>query len=377
MPSSDNTRRIGFVIIIGLVGFLLTLTPVYGQIEYGRPASGGVQVFYSHWSLEDSSGTEEISQLAIPVRGFVPIRDNLEALFYAVHSSNDLEQADAESSLSGLADARLQLNRSFSDDQLLLSVGINLPTGKKELSRGEESHVIHKLSQNYLSFPMRRFGEGFGFNVLLGGARILGEFRCGAGIMYQYNGSYNPIEDTGKYDPGDFVSINAGADWQRDKMTFTFNTVFTVHADDKFEGNRVFSQNSQLAFRLAATYDNQDYSVNTGIGYVLRARNTFYDPSANQRQARILGDEFLIDVNLIRHLQRGWYVTPLAELKLVGANDLGFGGSTIFGFGGSVTRTLSKELGISFGGKYFVGNADDGAIDVSGYQLTLSLSAIM
>jgi len=374
MHSNGNTNKIGFI-IIGLVSFLVTLSPAYGQIEYGRPASGGTQFFYSHWSLEDSSGTIDINQLTIPVRGFIPIRDNLEALFYIAHSSNDLEYSNAESSLSGLADTRLQLNRSFSDDQLLLSVGINLPTGKKKLNRYEELPVLRMLSQNYLSFPMRRFGKGFGFNVLLGGAQMLGELRCGAGIMYQYNGTYSPYQDTGKYDPGDFVSINAGADWQKNEMTFTFNAVFTAYANDKFEGNKVFAQSTQLGLNLAAAYDGQDYDVGAGIGYLLRGRNTFYDPDKGDREGHVFGNEFEIRGYLTRRLQQVWQVTPSAQLKLVGANDLGFGSSTIFGFGAGVGRTLSEQLAINFGGKYFVGNADGGAIDLTGFQLTASLTA--
>ncbi|TET93596.1 MAG: hypothetical protein E3J26_06075, partial [Candidatus Zixiibacteriota bacterium] len=90
MHSNGNTNKIEFI-IIGLVSFLVALSPAYGQIEYDRPASGGTQFFYSHWSLEDNSGTTEINQLTIPVRGFIPIRDNLEALFYVAHSSNDFE----------------------------------------------------------------------------------------------------------------------------------------------------------------------------------------------------------------------------------------------------------------------------------------------
>ena len=374
MRVNGNTNKIGFI-IIGLVIFLVALSPVYGQIEYGRPASGGAQFFYSHWSLEDSNGTTEINQLTIPVKGFIPIRDNLEALFYVAHSSNDFEYSNAESSLSGLGDARLQLNRSFSDDQLLLSVGVNLPSGKKKLNRDEELPVLRVLSQNYLSFPMRRFGKGFGFNVLLGGAQMLGELRCGAGIMYQHNGSYSPYQDTGKYDPGDFISVNAGADWQKEAMTFTFNAVFTTYADDQFEGNKVFAQSTQFGLNLAAAHDGQDYDVGAGIGYLLRGRNTFYDPDKGDREGHVFGNEFEIRGYLTRHLQQSWYVTPSAELKLVGANDLGFGSSTIFGFGAGVGRTFSEQVGINFGGKYFIGNADGGAIDLTGFQLTASLTA--
>lgn len=368
---SSSTKRFKFIIIIGLAGFLMVLSSVHGQIMYGLPASGDVRVVYSHWSLEGSSGTTEINQLTIPITGFIPIRDNLEAFFFVANSSNSLKRSNTDYNLSGLGDARLQLNSSFNEDQLLLSAGINLPTGKKKLSRDEELLVVQELSQNYLSFPMRLFGEGFGFNILFGGAQMIGELRCGAGIMYQFNGDYQPYEDTGTYDPGDFVSINAGVDWERDRTTLTGDVVFTTYTDDKFSGVKSFKRSSQVAVRLGAVYDDgHEYGISGGISYLLRGRNTLY---ATAKELKIFGNEFRISGNLTRRFQQGWHVSPSAELKLIGSNEDGFDSSTIFGLGGAVGRTFSEQVGVNVGFKYFTGNADGGDIDLSGFQLTASV----
>lgn len=364
-------NKIIYITII-LTSLLVGLSPAFGQIVYEQPGSGDIKVVYSHWSLEDTSGTLEINQLTIPFTGFIPLQDNLEAFLYVANSSNKLESSNTDYSLSGLGDVRLQLNRSFNDDQLLLSVGVNLPTGKKKLNRDEELLVLQMLTQNYLSFPMRRFGEGFGFNVLFGGARMIGELRCGAGVMYQYNGEYEPYEGTGKYDPGDFVSVNAGADWQKDDVTLTGDVIFTSYMDDKLDGDKVFKQSTQLDWRLGAAYNGGNYDLNAGISYLLRGRNSIYTTA---EELKIFGNEFRINGNLKRYLQRGWQVAPSAELRLIGANDQGFGGSTIFSFGGAVGKTLGEQIAASVGGRYFTGNANDGAIDLSGFQLTANLTA--
>jgi hypothetical protein len=361
-----------FAVVI-LTATLLPLTPVHSQIMYGRPTSGDVHVLFSHWSLKGDT-TREIDQFTVPFTGFVPIQDNLEMLVYLVSSSNTLTEADVDHSLSGLGDVRLQVNRSFSDDHFLASVGFNLPTGKKKLTLGEEMLVLEKLSQNYLSFPMRRFGEGFGFNVLIGGAQMMGALRCGAGVMYQYNGKYEPYQGSGDYDPGDFISVNGGADWQREKVTVFGDVIFTSYFKDKLNGAEVFKQSTQLDLRLGAGYDGPNYGVNGQIGYVLRGRNAFYNPV---RDERIFGNEFRANVNLTRRFEQGWSITPSGELKLVGPTDSGFGSCTIFGFGGSVGRTFGKQLALNIGGKYFLGNADDNAIDLSGFQLAAGLTASM
>lgn len=357
--------------IIGLAGLLLSLSSVHGQIMHGQPASGNVRFVYSHWNLEENGGTTEINQLTIPFTGFMPLRDNLEAVFYVANSSNNLERTNEDYSLSGLGDVRVQLNRSFNDDRLLLSVGFNLPTGKKKIDSDIGPLVLRILSQNYLTLPMRRFGEGFGFNVLLGGAQMLGELRCGAGVMYQFNGKYEPYEERGKYDPGDFISMNAGAEWQKDEMKLTFDAIFTTYTDDKLDGRKVFGQSTQVGLRLGAMYSGETYSVSGGTGYLVRGRNTTFSP--DEDQVRIFGNEFWIYGHLARHFHQGWSITPSAELKLIGANDQGFGSSTIFGFGGAVGRTFGEQIRVGIDGKYFTGNAD--AIDLSGFQLTASLTA--
>ncbi|HWR81763.1 MAG TPA: hypothetical protein VN285_00520 [Candidatus Deferrimicrobium sp.] len=363
--------------ITGLIAIGLSTTLLYGpvqsQIIFDRPTSGEVRVVYSHWSLEDSSGTVKIDQLTIPFTGFVPLGDNMEASVYVANSSNTLEQSGAEKTLSGLGDARLQFNRSFSNDRLLLSLGVNMPVGKKKLDAGEEMLVLQMLSQNFLNLPMRRFGEGFGFNVLVGGAEMVGPARVGGGVMYQFNGKYDPYEASGSYDPGDFVSINAGADWPSGATTISADAIFTTYLSDKLEGEKVFKQSTQVDLRLNAAYQGQSYSIRGGLGYLLRGRNSLFLPG--EEQLRILGNEFLINAGLTRHIASGWSITPSAELKLIGETENGFGKCTVAGFGGAIGKSLGERITLNVGGKYFLGDADDGAVDLTGFQVTGSLAA--
>ncbi|MFQ6008213.1 MAG: hypothetical protein ACE5K8_04600 [Candidatus Zixiibacteriota bacterium] len=368
----SNNRLLTLVTALMTVS-VLTSSSTHGQIIYGRPASGGIQLFYSHWSLDDSLGTTEIDQFTVPVTGFLPIRDNFEAHVYLASSSNTLTQMESEYSLSGLGDVRLQVNRSFNDDRLLVSVGANLPTGKKKLSRDEELPVLQLLSQNILSFPLRRFGEGFGFNVLLGGAQMIGGMRCGAGVMYQFNGKYEPYQGSGNYDPGDFISVNAGADWQQDNTTIAGDAIFTTYFKDKVNGVEVFKQSTQLDLQLSAGYDTETYGVHGRIGYLLRGRNTL--PEADMK---IFGNEFSGIFDLTRHFGQGWSIAPVAEVKLVGASDpygQEFGSSNIFGLGTHLGRKLGEQAALNVGGRYYFGSADDGNIDLSGFQLMASLTA--
>ena len=126
-----------------LVAALMSLTPgAMAQIVYGQPGSGSFGYIYSHWELETDGEKSEVNQSAMPFTGFVPLRDNLEARLYFVGSFSKLETPGDNYKVSGLGDVRLQVNHSLIDDQVLLSAGINLPTGKKKLNLDDEWRVI-------------------------------------------------------------------------------------------------------------------------------------------------------------------------------------------------------------------------------------------
>ena len=155
--------------------------------------------------------------------------------------------------MSGLGDLRLQLAHSFSRDRLLLSAGLNLPTGKRELDPDGERRIIEFLSRDYLSLPLRRYGEGFGFNLQAGGATELGPFKCGLSGVYDYCGSYKPYEGSGDYDPGDAVSLNATAGVSSGRIEYAGDVGFSFFGTDALDGENIYKQAPQFSARLMAT----------------------------------------------------------------------------------------------------------------------------
>jgi len=348
----------------------------YGQIIYNQPMSGDAQMIYTCWKMETDTVSSTLSQFTIPVNGFFPLGDNFEARFYLANAANKFEYEDYDFTLNGLSDMRLQFNRSLAEDRLLISAGINLPTGKKKLNLTEEWLVLEFLSQNYLNFPVRRLGEGMGLNFLFGGATMAGIFRLGGSVEYQYNGTYEPYEIGGDYKPGNHIALNVGADTRRDKMTYSAGIIFTTYTDDKLEDEKVFRQSNQVDLRLSGTYDEDKYSLGAAMRYLIRDRNKRYsDDGRTLEQLKAYGNEFLFNSRFTYHPDKKWFVAPLAEIHLVAANEYDFGSSKVFGFGADIGRQINPDVNIGLGMKYFTGDADGGNIDISGYQLSAILSA--
>ncbi len=375
--------KIPLTMLAALTILIVCAVPATAQIIHGQPVAGQTSVVYNHWKVESDTEEATLTQFMIPVMAFVPVRDNFELTFYSANSSNNLKGLGQEFDLNGLGDVRLQANHSFMGDQLLLSAGVNLPTGKKELARIDEMLVLQAMSLNFVNIPMRRLGEGFGFNILLGGAAVLAEgVRGGAGIMYDYVGEYKPyesaVEGRGDYDPGNKFSLNAGVDFEFDNNFWSLNAIYSIFSTDKYDGTESFKQSPQLDLRASVVTGQDGASFNGLVRYVIRGKNGDYSALGVELPAfKLFGNELSLAGGADFPIGEKLHVRPMADLRFIADNDLEFGGSTVFGFGSDVGMSLSENYNASAGIKLYTGHAADGDIDLSGYQLTFGLSASM
>lgn len=380
----NSNRTILLVVVLSL----FMAASASGQIVFGQPASAQAHFVYSSWTLtENIFGVETtISQWYIPVHGFVPLRDNLEARIYLATSSSSgsVEGFDLENSVSGFSDARVQISQALSDDRILISGGVNLPMGKTELDIFDEYPLITVLSQDFLDFPLRRLGEGLGFNLMLGGATAVGEARIGGGVMYRFTGEYTPYSGTfgdttivaGDYNPGDVITVNAGADLPTGNITWSTNVIWTMYGDDKLDGVKTFKQSQQLDFGIIGSYRSDPYIINGWISYVLRGNNTEYaGADLVPSESKYYGNEFAAGASFTYKTAGDWSFTPVAKLRIIGENELSFGSSNIMSFGATVAKTISQGLGASAGFRYYTGSAISDLIDLTGYQLSVGLLA--
>jgi len=347
----------------------------YCQIIYGQPTSAQLQMIFTGWSLDFGDSTIDVNQVMIPLSGFIPLGKNLDANYYLANSSNKLNEPTSNADLSGLSDFSIQVNHAFRDDAFLVSGGINLPTGKKKLSLSDEWPVLQFLSRDFLAFPMSRFGEGFGLNLLFGAARMVGQFKCRGGISYQLTGSYTPIADGPKYNPGDLFSLNAGAELQKKHSKLNADLLGTLYTPDKLGGGKSFKQGSQLDLRLSGQYGKKWYNLAAGIRYLIRGRNTDYGLNESVvEQLKIYGNEFGVS-GAVSLLFNEWTFTPMAEARLIAKNETGLGNSKVYGVGGTLDKSLGANTIFGFGFEYLSGKADASRISLTGYSLTSHLTA--
>jgi hypothetical protein len=361
-----------------IVAAILALASLFAaeascQIVFNQPGSFALKFNYSDWSLDPAGGPEEsISQMIFGLSGFVPVRDNLEARYQIVSGYNDLDAGGAKTDMSGLGDLRLQLARSFSRDRVLLSAGLNLPTGKQELDPDGERRIIEFLSRDYLSLPLRRYGEGFGFNLQAGGATELGPFKCGISGVYDYCGSYTPYEGSGDYDPGDAFSLNVTAAVSSGGIEYGGDVGFSVFGTDALDGGDIYKQSTQFSARLRGTRPGETYSTTLGARMILRGRNTRYDVTDGviDSQLKQYGDEFDVFFRVGRALGPDWRIGALIGTRQILESEEYLGRSSVLNFALDLGKELSRNLALDLGVMYYTGSTDGGDVGIGGLQMS-------
>jgi hypothetical protein len=369
-----NNHILQMALTMALV-IILSAPAAIGQIVYGQPGWGAGNVIYTHWSVDSDSTSATLSQVYVPLSGFVPIQDNFEMQFYVGTESNKLDITTDNQTVSGLTDVRLQANHSFMDDQLLFSGGLNLPTGKRELDPLREQPIIEALSRDFLEFPVRRFGEGFGFNVLASAAKLFGDVRAGASVGYRMVGEYTAYEGTGKYNPGDQFTVDVRTEIPTEQVSYLLGIGLVTYTKDQVEGVDIFQQGRQLNFYGSVNYHAENYGLGGSVSYVARGNNKFYVSSnVLLREQQLFGDEFSIRGHADFKVAEMWDIQPHAHFRSIAASDIEES-ATVFGVGTDVGREISERVNLGVGLTYYTGSANGGDLDLSGIQLTGGLSA--
>lgn len=354
--------------------------PVLGQMIDGRPSTGSSGFVYTHWQLEPDTGeVKSLGQFWVPLSGYVALQENLEARYYIAASSNTFQTGSTESDLKGTGDARFEVTRSFSKNRFFISGGVNLPTGKTKLLFNQHRAIIETLSESFLVFPMRRFGEGLGFNGTVGLSQTWGNKVAGVGISYDIIGKYTPYEGFEEYNPGDIFTAEFGLSARGQKTVLACGVNYLSYANDKMDGRKVFKQGEQVGLSVSAAYDNKEVRFKPSARYSFRGRNTRYETGSEDIRDRLklYGDEIELGLEVGRYFRGGWSFMPLISLLHIDNNEDNYGDSKLLTYGASIGKIFSKRILVGSWFKIMTGDTDDGRIDLKGYQISVSMTAVL
>jgi hypothetical protein len=179
---------------------LLSLSVSFGQVQLRRLQTdivGAAGISFESWKAKDNKVTE----MSIPVMFIYPYSPKISLYAMTSPVSSNLE-AGEKYSLSGLSDLKWGGHVLTLNNRLLITLGMNLPTGKHALEM-EEYSVASALSVPAFNFRTPTLGQGFDVQLGANSAMEMGSMVLGYGASYLMKGKFKPLKEyEDAYNPG-------------------------------------------------------------------------------------------------------------------------------------------------------------------------------
>jgi hypothetical protein len=192
----------------------------------------------------DSVRVAHVWQFSIPIDVAVPIGDRFTVDASGAYQTGTVQLAGPDTALhtnhytlSGLTDIKLRMVARLVGDNVLLTLGVNAPTGTTKLD-AEQYKALRILAAPALELPNATLGTGPGGVVGIVLARHIAGWSWAVGGSYELRGSYVPIEAYAafaaapNYQPGNTAHFELGVDGYIGSSNMTFGLTGNVYAHD-------------------------------------------------------------------------------------------------------------------------------------------------
>lgn len=185
-----------------------------------------------------------ISEMVFPVFAIMPMSHALTldvgTSFASVRAERTSAGETEVSTISGQTDTQLRATYAFGNDFVVLTTGLNFPTGRAAVG-AQEQLAATIIGSDFLTFPISNMGTGFGFTGGLAVARPAGDWNVGAGVAVRYSADFEPFAPVDdfrfRYQPGNEYRARLGVDHPFGTGRVALGFTFSKFGDDRLAGS--------------------------------------------------------------------------------------------------------------------------------------------
>ena len=324
----------------GLIVFSLSAQTVRLQ----TPHIGDAAVSFQYWTAKK----DHITQFALPLTYIYPYSDKLR--FYAkTYPAFTGLNMGSNYQLGGLSDIKLGGHYLTLNDEVLITFGLNLPTGKSALA-SDEIPVASVVTLPAFEMQVPSLGQGLDLQLGTNTAWEWGDYIVGYGVSFILKGPFNVFKDTNqKYNPGNEVTITWGIQrevvWLNRDMHITADLLYTGYSPDKMGSEVIFSSGNRLLLQMMSQFKERDWDLVFLIRERIKAPNSYSgDIRVPSETKNANGNQFQVTAFGFHPYRQNMRLKTLLDLKLFANNDYDVGGAFLFGFGGGAEKQLSPQM---------------------------------
>lgn len=206
-------RTILFPAAAGAAAALALAAPLGAQSVWDATGRLGPQVIAYDIKAPIS---QKITEFVVPVYVLVPVSESFNFDIGTAWASAAVTSPGVPNSeLSGLTDTQIRANYTVGTDFIVLTAGVNLPTGKSTALPDQQAAAT-RIASDFLLFPITGFGTGAGGTGGIAMARPLGDWNVGVGVAVRHSVAYDPFQDVNgarlHFQPGNEYRARVGVD---------------------------------------------------------------------------------------------------------------------------------------------------------------------
>ena len=234
-----------------LAATLLAPGAAHAQALLDRSVRTGPQVVSYRFDAVDE---RTITQFAFPIAIAVPLWDRLSLDVATAYANVTYDSASFRGKIDGITDTQLRASYTLGTDNVVFTMGLNLPTGRETVNFAEEGAAAGQIGNDFLAFPISNMGTGFAGTGGIAVARAAGSWNLGAGASFRRSVEFEPYESsTVRFQPGDEYRFRAGADRAIGTGSLALGATYFVFGGDGI-GSSTYSSGDRVLGQASFTH---------------------------------------------------------------------------------------------------------------------------
>ncbi len=194
---------------------LLASLPTAGLAQGWRETAVIVAPHSTMYRLGSGAAERIVAQTAIPFVFVIPVSDRISMDVTTAYAISDvITGGQSVSAIKGLTDTQLRANIQAGLENMVFTVGINLPTGQYTIPEAQQE-AAGQIGNDFLNFPISSMGNGFGATGGVAYARPLGDWNLGTGLSFRKGAEFSPFSvasEEVRFTPADEIRVRLGLD---------------------------------------------------------------------------------------------------------------------------------------------------------------------
>lgn len=248
----------------------LTAAPLAAQGREGRAASAATGVVAESWRFAtplpvDSGLVDRVTQFSIPIGVAIPLSARWTADVSGAYTIGSARLTDSLGGnlrtldLRGPTDMKLRVVGRLVGDALIVTAGVNAPTGLTQLG-GDEVTALRLIGAPPLRMPSPTLGSGLGATAGVVVARQVGPWAVALGGSYEARAAYSPIDVAAAgavaisdLDPSNAAHLTLGADRLFGEHRVSLLGSYDLYGEDRLTFTGGGATNTSATFQLGPT----------------------------------------------------------------------------------------------------------------------------